>query len=72
MSEEEREPKHPDLVIVEDYIDRLRAHFDTVQIFVTRQEKDNDTTTVIAGSGNYYARFGSVNLWIEREKNGIS
>lgn len=44
----------------------LMEHFDTVQIVVTRHNKSDDTTDMMSkGRGNLYARFSSVDAWIE-------
>lgn len=44
----------------------LREHFDSVQIVVTRYNTAPSGGTVIRykGSGNYYARIGSVTDWL--------
>lgn len=59
-----------DVALVQHHIDRLREHFDTVQIFVTREEpeKTKETITVQKGSGNWFARYGQVRLWMLREE----
>jgi len=44
----------------------LMEHFDTVQIVVTRHNKLDDTTEMMSkGRGNLYARFSSVDAWLE-------
>jgi hypothetical protein len=42
----------------------LMRHFDSVQIFVTRQEPCKNTLAFSIGSGNWYARFGQVQEWL--------
>ena len=44
----------------------LSEHFDTVQIFVTRHiSNEKGTVQCNAGSGNFFARFGQVQFWLE-------
>jgi hypothetical protein len=44
----------------------LMEHFDTVQIVVTRHNKIDDTTDMMSrGRGNLYARYSSVDAWLE-------
>lgn len=47
----------------------LGEHFDTVQIFATRHEsgEENGTVHVSLGLGNWYARFGQVQMWLNAE-----
>lgn len=47
---------------------RLMEHFDTVQIFATIHES-SDTSQYIEGQGNYFARKGQIQYWLEREVN---
>lgn len=47
---------------------QLSEHFDTVQIFVTRQE-GADTGCSAYGTGNWFARFGQVKLWARANEN---
>lgn len=48
----------------------LGEHFDTVQLFLTRHEPviESGTLEYTQGIGNYYARFGQVQMWIEKQK----
>ena len=46
----------------------LREHFDTVQIFVTKQSDDDEKTwDGTTGSGNFLARKGQVIEWMTRQ-----
>lgn len=59
-----------DEVIVNKAIDDLRLRFDTVQIFVTRQEHGGRDANTVGGSygyGNWYARYGQVINWVEND-----
>ena len=49
----------------------LREHFDTVQVFASRE--DNGTTTTFAerGAGNWFARYGQVKTFINDVEKGI-
>lgn len=60
MNEEDSEQK-----LIEDHVNRLMEHFDTVQIFVSRQDtEENVTHSRDSGAGHWYARYGQVNEWI--------
>ena len=62
----------PEMQRVEDAMNSLSEHYDTVQIFVTRYEPTIEGGTVNAslGSGNWYARYGQVREWlIKSEEN---
>ena len=46
----------------------LGEHFDSVMIFTTRHEStEAGTHTVAKGVGNWYARFGQVVEWVDKE-----
>lgn len=47
--------------------EHLAEHFDSVQVFVTRQE-EGSTFHVAMGAGNYFARVGQVREWISMER----
>lgn len=49
-------------------IARLMEHFETVQITATFANKDGDYVGANAGSGNFYARVGSVDEWLMQVK----
>ena len=54
--------------LLERAIDELKLRFDTVQIFVTRQEhggQASDTMALHQGYGNWYARWGQIVEWME-------
>lgn len=62
-----------DEAVIERCIDELRKRFDTVEIFVTRQEhggKDSDTVGFATGCGNWYARYGQIAEWLDTQKCG--
>lgn len=48
----------------------LGEHFDTVHIFATRHDPAVRGGTVVTsyGLGNYLARLGQIELWLERQK----
>lgn len=51
--------------ILAEAVAALREHFDTVQIFVTRHDVDAEGTLSRAeGSGNYFARYGLCEQWV--------
>ena len=49
---------------------KLSEHFDSVQIFTTRHDEHaGGTVNLNWGSGNFFTRFGQIQLWlIEREE----
>lgn len=53
-----------DNAIVEAAISSLMQHFDTVQVFVTRQEPGGSTLGFATGRGNHYAILGQVGEWV--------
>lgn len=53
-----------DLDMVKKHAEALSEHFDTVQIFCTRQESSQGgTVNLNYGSGNWFARYGQVRQW---------
>lgn len=58
-----------DLKRVQEAVNLLGEHFETIQIFVTKDSDDNDGTVRInLGKGNWYARYGQVCYWLEMQK----
>lgn len=57
----------PDIKLVEQSMNVLREHFDTVQIFASRQDEDG-TVNATQGVGNWFARYGQVKDWIHRSE----
>lgn len=55
-----------ELEIIQQHVDALGEHFETVQIFVTRHDAAIEEGTISAtlGSGNWLARYGQVREWI--------
>lgn len=49
------------------HVNMLSEHFDSVQIVCTALLPDNQTERYVNGSGNWYARVGSVKGWLDRE-----
>lgn len=69
MNDEELEAKFEgDLRFLNYYADVLRKQFDSVQIFVTKENGDNTTRLITSGRGDYYARVGAVRQWVGREE----
>lgn len=52
--------------LLERAVRSLAEHFDTVQIFVTAQQ-GTETNGFNKGAGNWYARVGQINSWVQRE-----
>jgi hypothetical protein len=57
-----------ELARVAAHCDQLAEHFDTVQIFVTRnadnETEEEGTVNIQLGRGNWFARYGQVHQWI--------
>lgn len=72
MSEPTTEQGDRDMAVVKAAVQGLGEHFDTVQIFVTRYEPQDEggTTNINYGAGNWFARFGQVRDWtVKREED---
>lgn len=59
--------------LVQKHADMLCEHFESVQIFCTKSSDDGtgETMSFITGSGNRYANYGLVRLWMIREDQRI-
>lgn len=57
-----------DLTILKNHSAQLMEHFDTVQIFCTRN-RGNECGTVRAayGAGNWFARYGQIACWLKTQ-----
>ena len=54
---------------VEDAMNTLIEHFDSVHIFATRNEPtENGTVQVSMGLGNWFARYGQIKHWVIAEE----
>jgi len=53
--------------VLERAINALGEQFSTVQVIAT-YETDGDTTMFHHGTGNYYARYGSVKEWVAMQE----
>lgn len=72
MTPEQREKK---MDLIMNQVKILQASFDSVQIFCTKDEPDQDATSHFSGGGgNWFARFGQVVDWLKetRERHGAS
>jgi hypothetical protein len=69
MDEEQKElQRKSDLEQVNKALEKLSEFFDTVQINVSRYDTViGQTTRVDKGVGNWYARYGQLKAWVERE-----
>jgi hypothetical protein len=47
---------------------RLSEHFDSVQLLASYLEPDGTTTAVAAGQGNWWARLGMTQGFLEKNK----
>lgn len=62
------EIRERDLVIIRDAMRKLSVHFDTVHIFCSKCG-GGCTEGSNLGSGNWFARFGQVSEWVEKERH---
>jgi hypothetical protein len=65
------EPEDEPCRILRNAVSQLMEHFDTVQIFATKVEleKDPDSTlNATWGRGNWFARYGQIQTWVNRKK----
>lgn len=63
MSVQETREKLP---LIQSAVSQLMEHFDTVRIFATKHDAEEDTTVSLAwGGGNRYAQEGQVRQWLE-------
>jgi hypothetical protein len=62
-----------DLERVRKAVDELGEHFDTIQIFATRDDGGEiGTVSCNLGSGNWFARLGQVAEWLTMQKERAS
>lgn len=59
-----------ELKLLEKHINQLGEHFDTIQIFVTKYVENKETFNIFSGTGNYFARYGQIEQWVNRQKTG--
>lgn len=61
-----------EMEIVKGHTERLLEHFDSVQIFVTRNAPEEDGAVRIEyGGGNWFTRYGQVSAWKIREDESV-
>lgn len=66
MSEEygSSETADQDEAMLDKHVAFLMEHFDSVRIFVTRNERDGCTMVCNRGRGNFYASLGQIKEWV--------
>lgn len=58
--------------LIEGHVGRLREQgFDNVQILCSQFNDNNGTRSWEVGAGNYLARFGHAQLWVDGERKHI-
>ena len=57
--------------LVRKAVDDLIEHFDTCTVLVTRhdQASANGTVTLVMGAGNWFARYGQMKTWLDRQEH---
>lgn len=65
MSDELKAEREAAVKMLDDHCNKLMEHFDSVQIFVTRNEqaRADGTLQVNRGAGNFYTRYGQLREW---------
>lgn len=68
-----KEEREQDVKLLDDCCAKLSEHYDTVQIFFTRNEGSrlDGTVTCNRGSGNWCARYGQIREWLVYEDERI-
>ena len=58
--------ENAEMKLVDNHVNQLLEHFDTVQIFASRHAPTTHDGTVRmhSGAGNWFARYGQVRDWI--------
>lgn len=58
--------ENEDMALLKKHVEQLGEFFDSVQIFVTRDEmvEQNGTINASLGSGNSFTRYGQVRTWL--------
>lgn len=57
-----------EMAVIDDALQKIGEHFDSVHIFCTRYENPNgETTCVNKGTGNWFARYGQVADWMVKQ-----
>jgi hypothetical protein len=66
--------EHPDWKRIDEALDTLAEHFDSVHLFCTKYESasegddgESGTIAMSAGRGNIYARIGLIREWLIRQ-----
>lgn len=52
---------------IQEILDELSEHFDSIQILGTFMDEDGDTGKLSMGKGNYYARRGLASEFVEQD-----
>lgn len=67
----EPDPEDEDDRVLREAVLKLMEHFDTVQIFATKVEREKDPDSTINatwGRGNWFARYGQIQTWLDRKR----
>lgn len=75
-SDEDKAKVDAMLAKIRPHVEALRLEFDTVQIMCTKVKSNEDlahptdegTYQFSLGAGNWYARYGHLSIWVERER----
>lgn len=68
------EPQDPGIQAIEQAIEQIGEHFDTVQIFATRHIPDgnsSETRGYTYGSGDWFSRYGQIQQWITAQDEEV-
>lgn len=68
MNDAENNQPDQDIELLRKHTSQLSEYYDTTQIIVTKLKSDGGTKRIAQGSGNWYARYGSVKEWVNNEE----
>ena len=66
MSDQHSNQRDTDMALVQQHVDQLMDHFDSVQVFVTRHmpAEHDGTVSINLGAGNWFTRRGQTREWV--------
>ena len=71
MAFDEERQRQLDMERVQKHVDELAGQFDSVHIFVTRQDPTAEqTVSVQLGAGNWFSRYGQIREWSLKADEG--
>lgn len=74
MINDEQIDKENDMLqsFMEEKVKELSKYFDSVQLFCTKHENNKiGTTRFTEAAGNYFTRYGQINLWVGAQSKNM-